>query len=108
MVLSNMLNPCGVEKSRPIMPMSTSAVLGSVPAREGGRVSMLTRGSSASVVLGRDGEGSGGEGLDSHSAKGSGEGASSMRSERGVVDMLVVRMMMREDEVEWIAVGCLL
>ena len=41
--------------------MSTSAELGSVPAREGGRVSMLTRGSS---WLG-SGEGEvGGEGLE--------------------------------------------
>ena len=102
MALSNMLNPCGVDKSRPIMPMSTLAELGSVPAREGGRVSMLTRGSLAWI-----GEGRGGEGLDSRSAKGSGAGASSMRSERGVVDMLSERMRMG-DEVERMAVGCLL
>ena len=85
------------------MPMSTSAELGSVPAREGGRVSMLTKGSLAVIR----GEGRDGEGLDSRATKGSGAGASSMRSESGVVDMLSERMRMG-DEVEWIAVGCLL
>ena len=82
------------------MPMSTLAELGSVPAREGGQVSMLIKGSSA--VVGE--EGRGGEGLDRWSTSGSGAGASSMRSERGVVDMLSDRMRMG-DEVEHIAVG---
>ena len=85
------------------MPMSTSAALGSVPAREGGRVSMLTKGSL--TVVGRGG--GVGEGLDSRSTRGSGAGASSMRSERGVVDMLSAHMK-RGNEVVRIAVGCLL
>ena len=103
MALLNMLNPAGVDKSRPIMPMSTLAELGSVPARDRGCVSMLTRGSST-MVGGRGGDG---EGLDSHSARGSEAGASSIRSKRGVVDMLSVRMRIG-DEVERMAVGCLL
>ena len=83
--------------------MSTSAELGSVPACEGGHVSRLTKGSSTVV----SGGGEDREGLDSQSTRGSGVGASSMRSEREVVDMLSVRMRMG-DEVERIAVGCLL
>ena len=47
-----MLNPGGEDKSRPIMPMSTLAALGSVPAREGGLVSIVMRGSS--TVVGED------------------------------------------------------
>ena len=86
MVLLNMLNPGGEDKSRPIMPMSTSAELGSVPALEGGLVSMVMRGSSTVVDKGVSGR----EGLDRRSTKGSEVGASSMRSEREVVDMLVV------------------
>ena len=104
MVRLNMLNPSGVEKSRPIMPMSTSAELGSVPAREGGRVSMLTRGSS--TLAGGGGE-DGGEGLDSRSARGREEGAPSMRSKRGVVDISMDRMMMG-DGIKHIVFGCLL
>ena len=84
--------------------MSTSAELGSVPAREGGRVSMLTRGSSSTV--GGDGV-VGGEGLDKHYARGRGLGAFSMRSERGVVDMLMERMVVG-DGMERMAFGCLL
>ena len=99
-----MLNPSGVERSRPIMPMSTSAELGSVPAREGGRVSMLIRGSSATTG---DGDGSGGAGLDRRSAKGREEGASSMRSERGVVDMLIEQMIVGDGMVR-IAFGFVL
>ena len=86
------------------MPMSTSAELGSVPAREGGRVSMLTRGSS--WVANGEEEEAGGEGLERRSMRGSGAGVFSMRSESGVVDMLMERMV--GDEVERIAVGCLL
>ena len=84
------------------MPMSTSAALGSVPAREGGQVSILIRGSS--MMVGGEGEG---EGLDRRSTRGSGAGVSSMRSERGVVDILSERMKMG-GEVERMAVGCLL
>ena len=91
-----MLNPCGVEKSRPIIPMSTSAELGSVPAREGGRVSMLIRGSSFLVGGGGEGEG---EGLDRRSIRGSGAGASSMCSDSEVVDMLIERMIVRDGMV---------
>ena len=98
-----MLNPSSVEKSRPIMPISTSAELGSVPAREGGRVSMLIRGSS--WVVNGGGE-AGGEGLERRSMRGSGAGVFSMRSESGVVDMVIKRMV--GGEVERIAVGCLL
>ena len=97
-----MLNPSGVEKSRPIMPMSTSAELGSVPAWEGGRVSMLTRGSSTTAGGGGEVEG---EGLDRRSARGRGVGASSMRSERGVVVMLMERMIVG-DEMKRMAFGC--
>ena len=97
-----MLNPGGEEKLHPIMPMSTSAVLGSVPALEGGLVSIVMRGSS--TVVGEDW--GGGEGLDRRSAKGSGTGASSMRSEREVVDMLSERMM--GGEVQRMAAGYLL
>lgn len=50
---------------------------------------------------------SGGGGLDRRSAKGSGAGASLMRSERGVVDMLAERMM-TGDGMKHIADGCLL
>ena len=100
-----MLNPSGVEKSRPIMPMSTSAELGSVPAREGGRVSMLTRGSSW-LNNGEEEEEAGGEGLERRSMRGSGAGVFSMRSESGVVDTVVERMV--GNEVERMAVGCLL
>ena len=64
---------------------------------------MLTRGSY--VVAG--GEWGGGEGLDRHSIKGSEDGASSMHSERGVVDMSSDCMMMG-NEVERMAIGCLL
>ena len=97
-----MLNPGGEEKSHPIMPMSTSAKLGLVPAHEGGRVSIAMRGSSTTV-----GEGwGGGEGLDRWSTKGSGAGTSSMRSERGVVDMLSEHMMGGDEQR--MAVGCLL
>ena len=98
-----MLNPGGVEKSCPIILMSTSAELGLVPAREGGCVSIVVKGSS--MVVGE--EGSGGEGLDRQSTNGSGAGVSSIRSERGVVDMLSERMMMG-NEVECMAAGCLL
>ena len=94
-----MLNPCGVEKSQPIMPISTSAELGSVPARDSGRMSMLTKGSSTMVGE----EWGGGEGLDRRSTKGSDTGASSMHSERGVVDMLIDCMM--GDGVQRLAVG---
>ena len=76
--------------------MSTSAELGSVPAREDGRVSMLIRGSSATTG---DGGESGGVGLDRRSARGREEGASSMRSERGVVDMLIERMIVGDGMV---------
>ena len=85
------------------MPMSTSAELGSVPAREGGRVSMLTRGSSGA---GSGGGEVGGEGLERRSMRGSGAGVFSMRSERGVLDMLIERMM--GGERERMVVGCLL
>ena len=54
-----------------------------------------------------DEEWSGGEGLDRRFIKGSGAGASSMCSERGVVDMLIEWMMMG-NEVERMAAGCLL
>ena len=84
-----MLNLGGEEKSRPIMLMSTSAALGSVPALKGGLVSIAMRGSS--IVDGE--EWGGGEGLDRRSIKGSGSGAPSMHSERGVVDMLSERIM---------------
>ena len=97
-----MLNPGGEEKLRPIMLISTSAELGSVPALEGGRVSIAMRGSS--TVVGE--EWGGGEGLDRRSIKGSGAGASSMRSERGVVDMLSERMM--GGGMQRMAAGCLL
>ena len=97
-----MLNLGGDEKLRPIMPMSTSAKLGSVPAREGGLVSIAIRGSS---IVGDEGE-NGGEGLDRQSTKGSEAGASSMCLERGVVDMLSERMM--GGEVRRMADGCLL
>ena len=97
-----MLNPGGEEKSRPIMPISTSAELGSVPALEGGRVSIAVRGSS--TVGGEMWDG--GEGLDRRSTKGSGAGASSMCSERGVVDILSECMM--GGEVWHIAAGYLL
>ena len=67
MVLSNMLNPGGVARSRPIIPMSTSASLGSLWAQDGGRVSIGARGRLLLV-----GEVcSEGEGLDRHSARGS-------------------------------------
>ena len=59
--------------------MSTSAALGSVPAREGGRVLMLTKGSS--IAAGGGGE-VGGEGLDRRSTRGSGVGACYVRVER--------------------------
>ena len=68
--------------------MSTSTSLGSVWALDGGQVSMGTRGVS-SLVGGACTEG---EGLDSQSARESGEGAFSMRSAREVVDIVVVRM----------------
>ena len=84
-----MLNPGGEEKSRPIMPMSTLAELGSVPALEGGLVSIAMRVSLTVFGKGRGG----GEGLDKRSTKGSEAGASSMRSERGVVDMSSERIM---------------
>ena len=99
-----MLNPSGVEKSRPIMPISTSAELGLVPAQEGGRVSMLTRGSSTTTC---DGGEFGGAGLDRRSARGRGEGASLMQSERGVVDMLIERIIVG-DGMERMAFGCFL
>lgn len=66
-------------------------------------MSIATRGASSMV----GDEGSGGEGLDRQSARVSGAGASSMRLERGVEDMLVERMMMG-NEMERMAVGCLL
>ena len=97
-----MLNPGGDEKSRPIMPMSTSAALGLVPALEGGLVSIAMRGSS--TVVGE--EWGGGEGLDRWSINGSGAGASSMCSEREVVDMLSECMM--GGDVQHMAAGCLL
>ena len=66
---------------------------------------MLTATSGRSVVTGEAwGEG---EGLESRSAKGSGAGASSMHSERGVVDILIEQMAMGCG-LAHIADGCLL
>ena len=66
-------------------------------------MSMLIRGSSE--LCGDEGE-EGGEGLDMRSIKGSEEGMFSMRSESGVVDMLIERMV--GGESERMAKGCLL
>ena len=50
-----------------------------------------------------------GEGLDKRSARGSGEGVFSMHSERGVVDIVVVRMISGAWVVMFqMALGCLL
>ena len=65
---------------------------------------MLIKGSSTTA----DGRGEvGGGGLDRRSARGRGEGAPSMRSERGGVDMIMERMVMG-DEMKCMAFGCLL
>ena len=64
---------------------------------------MLTRGSS---WVGSGGGEVGGEGLERRSMRGSEAGVSSMRSESGVLDMLIERMV--GGEVERMAVGCLL
>ena len=87
------------------MPISTSASLGSEWALDGGCVLIGTRGSS--VAMGEMCVEGGGQ--DKQSASGSGEGAFSMHSESGVVDMVVVWMMIGVCVVVFrIALGCLL
>lgn len=104
----------------PIMPTSTLASLGSVWALDGGRVSTESSGRLGTTGVGGEfrrvgdkhvrGRGSSMvlvAGLEIHSSRVRGAGAPSMRSERGVVVMMVEQMI-RGDGMVRIASGCLL